>query len=181
MSFIICPISDLWPAGTQARNKLPKAVLNRLENMAPHSNLDHIQNTIPPLIADSSFEVCISRGLTFFGPLGIGVPGTSQLYQGYSMRHRLCLPYTDQSRMTRSGLCACTMTSAGIDLPPGTCSPSKSQYSSTVLLPTKADFRQCDLGRNRASRSTFSGPMCVYNGREHGTASASPCSHRAGN
>jgi hypothetical protein len=53
--------------------------------MALHSSLDQIQTTIPPLIADSSFEVCISRGLTFLGPLSISVPGTSQLDQGYPM------------------------------------------------------------------------------------------------
>jgi hypothetical protein len=54
----------------------------------------------------------------------------------------LCLPCTDRSRMTRSGLSTCTMMSAGIDLPPGAYSPSKSQYGSNVLLPTRADFRQ---------------------------------------
>jgi hypothetical protein len=53
--------------------------------MAPHSNLDHIQTTIPPLIAESSLEVCISCGLTILGPFSTSVPGTSQLDQGYSM------------------------------------------------------------------------------------------------
>jgi hypothetical protein len=69
----------------------------------------------------------------------------------------LNLPYTDRSMMTRSGLCACTMTSAGIDPLPGACNPSKSQYSSTVLLPTRADFREnmsyliivCNGGMNK--------------------------------
>jgi hypothetical protein len=38
---------------------------------------------------------------------------------------------------------ACTKMSAGIDMPPnGACCPAKSQYNSTVLLPTRADFRQ---------------------------------------
>jgi hypothetical protein len=64
---------------------LPKVVLNRLENMGLRSNLDHIQTTIPRLITEGSFEVCISGGLTFLGPLSIGVPGKSQLDQGYSM------------------------------------------------------------------------------------------------
>jgi hypothetical protein len=54
----------------------------------------------------------------------------------------LCLPCTNQSMMIRFGLCDCTMRSAGIDLPSGACSPSKSQHSSTILLPTRADFRQ---------------------------------------
>jgi hypothetical protein len=33
------------------------------------------------------------------------------------------------------------MTEAGIDLPPGACSPAKLQYTSTVLRLSKADFR----------------------------------------
>jgi hypothetical protein len=74
-SFIICPI----PAGTQARNNDQR----RLGNVAPHSILDQIQTTIPPVIAQFLLEVCISRGLTFLSPLIISVPGTSQLDQGY--------------------------------------------------------------------------------------------------
>jgi hypothetical protein len=77
-SFIIFPIPDLCPAGTRARN-------NWLENVAPHSDLDNIQTTIPPLIAERNFEVCISRGLSFLGPISISVPGTSQFDQGSSM------------------------------------------------------------------------------------------------
>jgi hypothetical protein len=61
------------------------AFLNQIENRAPRSNLDQIQTTIPPLIAESSFEICKSRGLTFLGPLSISVHGTSQLDQGYPM------------------------------------------------------------------------------------------------
>jgi hypothetical protein len=53
--------------------------------MAPHSNLDQIQTAIPPLIAESRLEICISQGLTFLGPLSISIPGTNQLDQGYSM------------------------------------------------------------------------------------------------
>jgi hypothetical protein len=53
--------------------------------VAPHSNLNQIQTTIPPLIAQFLLEVCLSRGFTFLGPLSISVPGTSQLDQGYSM------------------------------------------------------------------------------------------------
>jgi hypothetical protein len=53
--------------------------------MAPRSKLNHIQTTIPPFIAKSIFVVCISRGLTFFGPLSKSVPGTSQLDQVYFM------------------------------------------------------------------------------------------------
>jgi hypothetical protein len=53
--------------------------------MAPRSNLDQIQTTIPPLIAESSFEVCISCSLTFLSPLSISVPGTSQLDKCYPM------------------------------------------------------------------------------------------------
>jgi hypothetical protein len=44
--------------------------------------------------------------------------------------------------MTRSGLCVCAMTEAGMDQPPGACSPSKSQYTSTVLRLSRANFRQ---------------------------------------
>jgi hypothetical protein len=73
-SFIICPIPDLWPAGIQARNN---------DQRQSFTNLI-ILPTIQ-LIAESSFEVCISRGLTFLGPLSISVPGTSQLNQGYPM------------------------------------------------------------------------------------------------
>jgi hypothetical protein len=51
--------------------------------MATRSNLNQIQTTVPPLIAQSNPEACISRGLTFFGPLSISVPGTGQLDQGY--------------------------------------------------------------------------------------------------
>jgi hypothetical protein len=54
----------------------------------------------------------------------------------------LCKPWSDLLRMTRSGLCVCTMADAKIDLPPGTCSPSKLQYTSTVLRLSRADFRQ---------------------------------------
>jgi hypothetical protein len=53
--------------------------------MAPRSNLDQIQTTIPPLIAQFLLEVCISCGLTFLGPLSISNSGTSQLDQGYPM------------------------------------------------------------------------------------------------
>jgi hypothetical protein len=56
---------------------------NRLDNVTPCSDLDQIQTTIPPLILQFILEVCISRGLTFLGPLSIRVPGTSQLDQGY--------------------------------------------------------------------------------------------------
>jgi hypothetical protein len=81
--FIICQIPDLWPARTQSWNNNQRRSLINL--MAPHSNLNHIQTTITPLIAESSFEVCISRCLTFLGLFSINVPGTSQLNQGYSM------------------------------------------------------------------------------------------------
>jgi hypothetical protein len=146
--------------------------------MALCSNLDQIQTTIPPLIAESSFEVCISDGLTFLSPLSISVPGTSQPRLTKAI---LCLPCTDRSRMTRSGLCACTMTSVGID--PG---PEVHPSHSTVQLYSclqgqTSGIPQCGSGRNCTSRSTFLGPMCVYNGPEHGRGSASPCSHRAGN
>jgi hypothetical protein len=40
-----------------------------LENMDPRSSLNYIQTTIPHLIAESSFEVCISQGLSFLRPL----------------------------------------------------------------------------------------------------------------
>jgi hypothetical protein len=145
--------------------------------MAPRSNLNQIQTAVPTLIAESSFEVCISYGFTFLGPLS-RVPGTSQLIKAI-----LCLPCKDRSRMTRSGLCACTMRQAGLTHHPGPAvhpSHSAAQPYSCPQGQTSGNPR-CDSGRNCASRSTFPGPMCVYNEQEHGTASASPCSHRAGN
>jgi hypothetical protein len=104
--------------------------------------------------------------------------GTSQLDQGYPMP---TMP--NHSMMTRSGLCASTMTSARIDLPPRPAvhpSHSTAQLYSCLQGQTSGNH-QCNSGRNCAFRSTFPGPMCVYNGQEHGTASASICSYKAGN
>jgi hypothetical protein len=147
--------------------------------MAPHSNLDQIKLQSHPSLLRAvlrSAYLTVLRSSAFLASVG----------QVSSTKAILCLPYTDRSMMTRSGLCACTMTSARIDPPPGACSQSKSHCHSTAQLyscpqgQTSGNPR-CDSGRNCASRSTFPDPMYVYNGLEHGTASASPCSHRAGN
>ena len=53
--------------------------------MSKCSNLDRIQTTIPPLIAQSNFEACILRDLTFVSLISIIVLGTCKLNQGYSM------------------------------------------------------------------------------------------------
>jgi hypothetical protein len=143
--------------------------------MDPHSNLDHIQTTIPPLIAESSFEVYISWGLTFLGPLSISVQGTSQLNQSFSMptMHQPVKYDKVRSLCLRQDVSWDRPTSRGLQ-------SFQVSVQLTVLLSTSGN-PWYDLGRNCASRSTFLGPMWVYNGREHGTASASPCSHRAGN
>jgi hypothetical protein len=145
--------------------------------MTPHSNLDQIQTTILPLIAESSLEVCISQGLTFLGLLSISVPGTSQLDQGYSMPTRhgpvkddkvqsLCLHH-DVS-WDRTATLSLQSFQVKVQL---NCTPAhKGRFQATP---------GCDLERNCASKPTFSGLMCVYNGQEHGTVSASPCSQRA--
>jgi hypothetical protein len=147
--------------------------------MAPHSNLYHIQTTIPPLIAESCFEFCIAWGLTFLRPLSISVPGTSQLNQSYSMP-TMHWPVKDgkvRSLCLRQDVSRDQLVTWGLQ-----------SFQGTVQL-------NCTLahkGRLQATRyviqdgmvpfrSTFLGPMCVYNGRDHGTASTLPCSHRAEN
>jgi hypothetical protein len=137
MSFIICPIPDLWPAGTQARNNDRRRCLTDLIiwPRAPTSIKYRLQSH-PSLLRAilRSAYLAVLRSLALLASVSQG--------QVSSTKAILCLPCTNRSMMTRFGLCACTMTSAGIDPSPEACSPSKSQYSSTVLLPTRADFRQ---------------------------------------
>jgi hypothetical protein len=136
-SFIVCPIPDIWPAGTQARNNDRRQSLTDLV-IWPHAPISikyRLQSHPSLLRAVSRFAyLVVLRSSAFLASVSQG--------QVSSTKAILCLPYTDRSMMRRFGLCACTMTSAGIDPPPGACSPSKSQYSSTELLPTRADFRQ---------------------------------------
>jgi hypothetical protein len=129
-NFIICPITDLWPAGTQAQNNDRRRSLSdsRIWPCAP-TLINYRLQSHPSLLS----AALRSAYLADFCSSAL----LASVFQG-----QVSLPCTDQSRMTRSGLCVCTMTLAGIDLPPGAYSPFKSQYSSTVLLPTKADFRQ---------------------------------------
>jgi hypothetical protein len=137
MSFIICLIPDLWPAGTQARNNDRRQSLTNLI-IWPHAptSIKYRLQSHPSLLRAvlRSAYPAVLRSLALLGSVSQG--------QVSSTKAILCLPCTDQSMMTRSGPYACTMTSAGIDPPTGACSPSKSQYSSTVLLPTRANFRQ---------------------------------------
>jgi hypothetical protein len=136
MSFIICPIPELWPAGTQVQNNDRRWSLTELMILpyAPTSIKYRLQSH-PSLLRAvlRSAYLAVLRSLALLASVSQG--------QVSSTKAILYLPCADQSTMTRSGLCACTM-SARIDPPPGACSPSKSQYSSTVLLPTRADFRQ---------------------------------------
>jgi hypothetical protein len=135
-SFIICPIPDLWPAGTQARNNNRRRSLTSLRIWPrPPTSIIYRLQSHPSLM----ITILSSAYLAVLHSLAL-LASVSQ-EQVSSTKAILYLPCTDQSRMTRSGLCPCTM-SAGIDPPPGACSPSKSQYSSTVLLPKRADFRQ---------------------------------------
>jgi hypothetical protein len=136
-SFIICAIPYLWPAGTQARNNNRRWSLTdlRIWTRAPNLIIYRLQSQpslLRVVLRSAYLEVLRSSALLASVSQG----------QVSSTKVILCLPCTDRSRMTRSGLCACTMTSAGINPQPGACSPSKSQYSSTVLLPTRTDFRQ---------------------------------------
>jgi hypothetical protein len=133
--FIICPKPDLWPAGTQARNNDRRRSLTSLRICAPTSIIYRLQSH-PSLLRAiwRSAYFAVLRSLALLASVSQG--------QVSSTKAILCLPCTDRSRMARSGLCAYTMTSARIDLPAGAYSPSKSQYSSTVLLPTRVDFRQ---------------------------------------
>jgi hypothetical protein len=175
-SFIICPIPYLWPAGTQARNNDRRRSLKNLIiwPRAPTSIKYRLQSH--PSLLRAILRSAYLAVLLSSAPLASVSQG-----QVSSTKVILCLPSNDRLIMTRSGLCACTMTSVGIDPPP------KSHPSHSTAQPysfpqgrTSGNPR-CDSGQNCTSRSTFPGPMCVYNGPEHGTASASPCSHRAGN
>jgi hypothetical protein len=106
--------------------------------MSPCSNLYRIQTTIPTLIAQLPLEACIPKDPAIPGLISVSVPGS---YVS-STKDILCRPWTDLSRMTRSGLCVCAMTEAKIDPPPGACSPSKLQYTSTVCSLLRENFRQ---------------------------------------
>jgi hypothetical protein len=132
-------------------------VLYQLENMATCS----ILNT------QNISKVCIFRDLRSLAFL----TSVSQVYFRSTM---VCWPCYDWSRITRSSFLTCAKMSVGIDSTLRACSPSKLQYSSTVLWPTRADFRnpQYDLGWNHASRSSFSCLLCICNKQEHETASA---------
>jgi hypothetical protein len=127
----------LWPARTQARNNNQRRSLTDLIiwSRAPISIKYRLQS-YPSLLR----AVLRSAYLVVLCSLAL-LASVSQ-GQDNLTKAILFLPRTDLSMMTRSGLCACTMTSTGMDPPPGACSPSKSQYSSTILLPTSADFRQ---------------------------------------
>jgi hypothetical protein len=166
---------DLWPAGTHARNNNQRRSLTDLI-ICPRAStsIKYRLQSHPSLLR----AILMSTYLAVLHSLAL-LASVSQ-GQVSSTKAILCLPCTDRSMMTKSGLCACTMTSAGIHPPPGACSPSKSQLYCCPQGRTSGN-PQCDSERNHASKSTFPGPMCVYNGPEHGTAPASPCSHRAGN
>jgi hypothetical protein len=177
-SFIIYPIPNLWPAGIQARNNDRKLSLSDLITWprTPTSIKYRLQShpsLLRAILRSAHLAVLCSSALLASVSQG----------QVSSNKAILCQPCTDRSMMTRSGLCACTMTLAGIDLPPGPAvhpSHSTAQPYSCPQGQTSGN-PQCDSGPNRASKSTFPGPMCVYNGPEHGTASSSPCFHRSGN
>jgi hypothetical protein len=81
-----------------------------------------------------------------------------------STKSILNLPYTDQSIMTRFGLCACTMTSAGIACHPGPAIHSSHSTTQPYSCPQRqtSGNPRCDSERNCASRPTFPGSMSVY-------------------
>jgi hypothetical protein len=116
-SFIICPIPDLWPAGTQARNNDRRQSLTDLMiwPCAPISIKYRLQSH-PSLLRAvlGSAYLAVLRSSALLASVSQG--------QISSTKAILCLPCTDRS-MSSSGLCACTMMSTGIDPPPGACSP----------------------------------------------------------
>jgi hypothetical protein len=138
-SFIICPIPDLWPAGTQAQNNDRRLSLTdlRIWHRAPTSIIYRLQSH--PSLLRTVLRSAYLKVSAFLTSVSQGKVSSTKAI--------LCLPCTDRSRKTRSGLCACIMTSAGIDLSPVACSPSKSQYSSTLLLAHK--------GRLQATRDVI--------------------------
>jgi hypothetical protein len=106
-SFIICPIPEQWPAGTQARNNGRRRSLTDLikYRLQSHPSLLRavLRSAYLAVLCSSALLASVSQG------------------QVSSTKAILCLPYTDQSMMTRSGLCAYTMTLAEINPPPGGC------------------------------------------------------------
>jgi hypothetical protein len=113
-SFIICPIPDLWPAGTQDQINdqrrystdliiRPRARTSIIYRLQSHLSL------LKAVLKSAYLETLRSSAL--LASVSQGQVSTTKAI--------LCLPCTDRSRMTRSGLCACTMTSAGIDRHPG--------------------------------------------------------------
>jgi hypothetical protein len=136
-SFIICPIPNLWPAGTQAQDNDQRwsSTDSRIWTRALSLIIFRLQSH--PSLLRSVLRFAYLEALHSLALLASVSQG-----QVSSTKAILCLPCTDRSRMTRFGLCAGTMTSAGINPPPGSYIPSKSEYSSIVRLPSRADFRQ---------------------------------------
>jgi hypothetical protein len=140
--------------------------------MSPCSNLYRIQTTILTLIAQFLLEACIPE---IFQSLAL----SASVSQGHVSLTKdiLCRPWTDLSRMTRSGLCVCAMTRHPGPAVLPSCSTLQQYPGSggqTLGSP------QCVSRWSHAFRSSFPGPLCGYNEQEHGKASVSQCSHRDG-
>jgi hypothetical protein len=118
-SFIVCPIPDLWPTGTQARNndQRPSFTDLRIWPQVPTLIIYRLQSH--PSLLKAVLRSAYLEALLFSTLL-------ASVFQGQvsSTKAILCLPCTNQSRMTMSGLCSCAKMSAGIHPSPGACSPS---------------------------------------------------------
>jgi hypothetical protein len=158
--FIICPIPDLWPAETQARNNNRRRSLTDLRTLphAPTSIMYRLQSdpSLLRAVLRSAYLEAL-HSLALLASVSQGQVGLTKAIP--------CLPCTDRSR--------CQLGSTRNS------GPAVHPSHSTAQLYSCPEFS--DLGRNCACRSTVPGPMHVYNGQEHGIASALLFYHRAGN
>jgi hypothetical protein len=146
-------------------------VLYQLGNIFWCSNLYHIQTTLLPLITQDFLQTCIPRDLTIPGLIIVSITGACKLNQGYS-RSTMVGPVKDGQVWS---LCLRHDNPA-----PRVCSPSKLQYTSTVLRLSRADFRQPAMCFKTDSCLQVIQVHCGYNEQEHRKVSVSQCSHRDG-
>jgi hypothetical protein len=121
---IIYATPDLCPGGTKYQNKDQRQFFTKLEicPRAPTSIIYRPQSH-PSLLRAylwlAYLEILQSLALS---------ASVSKIHVS-STKDILCRPWSDLSRMTRSGLCVCAMTEDGIDRQPGACSPSKLEWA----------------------------------------------------
>jgi hypothetical protein len=174
-SLIICPIPDLYPAGTQAQNNDQRRSLTDLIIWPPSPTLIKYRLQSHPslliaILRSAYFAVLCS--LALLASVSQGQVSSTMLNMHRSINDDKVRSLSLHHDVSRDQPAARGLQSIQVTV----------QLNRTLAHKGRLQANpRCDSGRNCASRSTFPSPMRVYNGREHGTESASPCSHGAGN